>query len=147
MPTIRHMLWFDQQAEEAANLYISIFNDGEIKNISKGANGKVFTVDFELLGEKYIALNGGPTFTFNEAFSIFVQVDGQQEVDQYWNALLADGGEASRCGWLKDKFGVSWQIIPQQLGAALGSPDGEKATFAMNAMMKMSKIIVKDLEK
>ena len=141
------MLWFDTQAEDAVNLYLSIFKDGKINNISHGPEGKVFTVDFELLGEGYIALNGGPTFTFNEAFSIFLTVDGQEEVNQYWNALTADGGQAGRCGWLKDKFGLSWQIIPQQLRQHLGSADRQKAAYAMEAMMKMTKIEIKDLEK
>jgi predicted 3-demethylubiquinone-9 3-methyltransferase (glyoxalase superfamily) len=145
MPTISHMLWFDNRAEEAANLYTSIFRDGKINNIAKDPDGKAFTVDFELLGEKYIGLNGGPTVKFNEAFSIFVNVDGQEEVDKYWNALIADGGEEGSCGWLKDKFGVSWQIIPKQLGECIGNADSAKASHAMNAMMKMSKIIVKDL--
>lgn len=139
------MLWFDNQAEEAAKFYTSIFSDGKINNIAMGPDGKAFTVDFDLLGEKYIGLNGGPTFKFNEAFSIFVNVDGQEEVDKYWNALIANGGEEGRCGWLKDKFGVSWQIIPKQLGECMGNSDPAKASHAMGEMMKMSKIIVKDL--
>ena len=140
------MLWFDDQAEEAANLYISIFGDGEIENVARGAEGKAFTVNFDLLGEKYIALNGGPSIHFSEGVSIFVSCDGQEEVDHYWNSLIATGGEEGRCGWLKDKFGLSWQIIPKQLGESLGDPDPEKASRAMAAMMKMSKIIVKDLQ-
>ncbi len=139
------MLWLNDQAEEAANFYTSIFSGSRITDIARGPDGKAFTVNFELLGAKYIGLNAGPMFTFTEAFSIFVNVDGQEEVDKYWNALLADGGEAGRCGWLKDKFGVSWQVIPKQLHECLGDPDPAKASHAMDEMMKMSKIIVKDL--
>lgn len=145
MPAISHMLWFDDQAEEAANFYTSIFSDSKINNIARGPEGKVFTVVFEILGEKYIGLNGGPIFQFNEAFSIFVNCSGQAEVDKYWNALIADGGQESQCGWLKDKFGVSWQIIPQELRECLRNPDPARASHAMSAMMKMSKIIVEEL--
>lgn len=139
------MLWFDNQAEEAASFYLSVFGDGKINSVARGPDGKAFTIDFELLGEKYIGLNGGPAFKFNESISIFVSVDGQEEVDKYWNALISDGGEAGRCGWLKDKFGLSWQIIPKQLGERLGNSDPAIAGHAMGAMMKMSKIVVADL--
>ena len=139
------MLWFDHQAEEAANLYVSIFPDSKLGEISRSPDGKAFTVQYEILGEKYIALNGGPHFKFSEAFSIFVNCDGQSEVDKYWDAFISSGGEASQCGWLKDKFGVSWQIIPNQLGEALANSDPEKAAASLAAMMKMSKIIVADL--
>ncbi len=145
MATICHMLWFDTQAEEAAQFYVSVFPDASITNISRGTDGSAFTVEFDLLGAHYIALNGGPLFTFSEAFSIFVTVDGQEEVDYYWDALTADGGEPGRCGWLKDKYGVSWQIVPKQLGECLGNSDTAISSYAMAAMMKMSKIIVKDL--
>ena len=145
MPSISHMLWFDSQAEEAANFYVSIFPDSFIKEISRGPDGKAFTVNFDILGENYIALNGGPHFTFNEAFSIFVHCEGQPEVDKYWEAFIGSGGTESQCGWLKDKFGLSWQIIPKQLGAALSNPDPEKASASLAAMMKMSKIIIADL--
>ena len=145
MPSISHMLWFDTQAEEAAEFYVSVFPDASIKSVSRGPDGKAFTVEFELQGKRYTALNGGPLFTFTEAFSIFVTVDGQDEVDYFWNALTSDGGQESRCGWLKDKFGVSWQIIPQQLGECLGSPDPQISSYAMSEMMKMTKIIVQDL--
>jgi predicted 3-demethylubiquinone-9 3-methyltransferase (glyoxalase superfamily) len=140
------MLWFDSQAEEAATFYTSIFPESQILNIAPGPQGTVFTVTFTILGETYTALNGGPRYTFTEAFSVFVTVDSQEEVDFYWDALLTGGGEESRCGWLKDRFGLSWQIIPQQLGEALGNPDPEKARYAMNAMMQMKKIIVADLQ-
>jgi len=144
MPTLSHMLWFDCHAEEAANFYTGIFA-GKVHNVARGADGKAFTVNFEILGSQYIALNGGPQFTFNESFSIFITVDGQEEVDQYWNALTVDGGEEGRCGWLKDKFGLSWQIVPKQLGEYLGNSDPAVATFAMQAMMNMSKIVISDL--
>ena len=145
MATISHMLWFDTQAEEAAQFYVSVFPDASVTNISRGPDGSAFTVEFDLLGAHYIALNGGPLFTFSEAFSIFVTVDGQEEVDYYWDALTADGGEPGRCAWLKDKYGVSWQIVPKQLGECLGNSDPAIASYSMAAMMKMSKIIVKDL--
>jgi len=139
------MLWFDTQAEEAAEFYVSVFPDASILSVSRGSDGKAFTVEFELQGKRYTALNGGPLFTFNEAFSIFVTVDGQEEVDYFWNALTADGGEESRCGWLKDKYGLSWQIVPKQLGECLGSSDPAVSSHAMAAMMKMSKIVVSEL--
>ena len=142
MPKINHMLWFDDQALDAATLYTDIF-DGEINQIAKGPNDMVFTVEYTILGQTYIALNGGPLFTFNEAFSIFVSCDGQAEVDKYWDAFISSGGSEGRCGWLKDKYGVSWQIVPVQLGQALSDP--KRAEGAMAAMMQMSKIIVADL--
>jgi predicted 3-demethylubiquinone-9 3-methyltransferase (glyoxalase superfamily) len=145
MPSISHMLWFDSQAEEAAEFYVSVFPDASILSVSRGSDGKAFTVEFELQGKRYTALNGGPLFTFNEAFSIFVTVDDQEEVDYFWNALTADGGEESRCGWLKDKYGLSWQIVPKQLGECLGSSDPAVSSHAMAAMMKMSKIVVSEL--
>lgn len=139
------MLWFHDAAEEAANFYISLFEDSKIDHLSRGAGGEVFTVGFQIAGEKYIALNGGPLFDFNEAFSIYVNCDDQEEVDHFWNAFINGGGTESRCGWLKDKWGLSWQIVPKQLGECLSNPDPEKANRAMNAMMGMKKIIVADL--
>ncbi|MFM1786953.1 MAG: hypothetical protein RL228_903 [Actinomycetota bacterium] len=146
MPSISHMLWFDDEAEAAANLYTNLFPNSQILNISRHPDGKVFTVEFKLMDAKYTALNGGPMFKFNEAFSIFVSCENQTEVDKYWNALTADGGEEGRCGWLKDKFGVSWQIIPKQLGECLSNPDPVKAAAAMEAMMGMSKLVISELE-
>lgn len=146
MTSLSHMLWFNNQAEEAANLYVGLFENSKILSKSHNPNGEVFTVEFEILGAKYTALNGGPKFKFNEAFSIFILCDDQAEIDRYWEALTADGGEESRCGWLKDKFGVSWQIIPKQLGECLSNPDQIKASAAMNAMLGMSKIIISELE-
>ena len=146
MPTLSHMLWFNDQAEEAAEFYVNLFKDSKILNKTNGPNGGVFTVEFQILGSKYTALNGGPMFSFTEAFSIFILCQDQSEVDQYWDGLTSNGGSAGRCGWLKDKFGLSWQIIPKQLGECLGNPDPVKSAAAMNAMMGMSKLIVSELE-
>ena len=146
MPTLSHMLWFNGQAEEAAEFYVNLFKDSKILNKTNGPDGSIFTVEFEILGSKYTALNGGDMFTFTEAFSIFILCDDQAEVDKYWDALIADGGAPGRCGWLKDKFGLSWQIIPKQLGECLGNPDPVKSAAAMNSMMGMSKLIVSELE-
>lgn len=146
MPNLSHMLWFNNQAEEAAQLYTNIFKDSKILNKTNGPDGGVFTVEFEILGSKYTALNGGPMFSFTEAFSIVVLCQDQSEVDKYWDALTSNGGSAGRCGWLKDKFGFSWQIIPKQLGECLGNPDPAKSAAAMKAMMGMSKFNVSELE-
>ena len=146
MPTLSHMLWFNGQAEEAAEFYVTLFKDSKILNKTNGPDGSIFTVEFEILGSKYTALNGGPTFSFTEAFSIFILCQDQAEVDKYWDGLTSNGGTAGRCGWLKDKFGLSWQIIPKQLGECLGNPDPVKSAAAMNAMLGMSKLIVSELE-
>ena len=146
MTSLRHMLWFDTEAQEAAEHYISVLGNGQILNISHALDGQVFTVDFEILDHHYIALNGGPKFKHSEAFSIFIECDGQEEVDRYWDAFIAAGGTPSQCGWLKDKYGVSWQIIPRQLGECMAHPDPEKAARAMAAILGMQKIIVADLE-
>jgi len=146
MPTLSHMLWFNDQAEEAVTLYTNLFENSKVLNTSNRPDGSVFTIEFELLGAQYTALNGGPMFTFTEAFSISVLCENQAEVDKYWDALTSDGGTAQMCGWLKDKFGVSWQIIPKQLGECLGNPDTSKSAAAMEAMMGMSKLIVSELE-
>jgi predicted 3-demethylubiquinone-9 3-methyltransferase (glyoxalase superfamily) len=140
------MLWFNDQAEEAVTLYTNLFENSKVLNTSNRPDGSVFTVEFELLGAQYTALNGGPMFTFTEAFSISVLCENQAEVDKYWDALTSDGGTAQMCGWLKDKFGVSWQIIPKQLGECLGNPDPSKSAAAMEAMLGMSKLIVGELE-
>ena len=147
MTKITPFLWFDTQAEEAMNFYVSIFKNSKIYNISRDPNGKVFTVAFELEGQDYIGLNAGPAFKFNEAISMFVNCEDQAEVDYFWNALTADGGEESMCGWLKDKYGLSWQIVPKQLGELMNDPDREKAGRVMDAMLNMKKIIVADLQK
>jgi len=146
MPTLSHMLWFNDQAEEAATFYTSLLPNSQIRNIVRGADNKAFTVEFSLMGVEYVGLNGGPVFTPNEAFSIVIHVDGQEELDKYWYTLISEGGSEGRCGWLKDKYGVSWQVVPRQLGECLGNPDPEKAGRAMQAMMGMGKLIVAELE-
>ena len=147
MTSITPFLWFDTQAEEAMNFYASVFKNSKVGEISRGADGKAFTVNFQLEGQDFIALNAGPQFKFNEAVSMFVSCADQNEVDYFWNKLTADGGEESQCGWLKDKYGLSWQIVPTALGKFLGDPNPEKAGRAMQAMLKMQKIIVADLQK
>jgi len=145
MPKITPFLWFDTQAEEAMNHYISIFKSGKVLNVSR-ANGKAFSVTFELEGQKFMGLNAGPLYKFTEAISLFVDCETQQEVDELWEKLSA-GGEKGRCGWLKDKYGLSWQIIPKALGKLMSDPDPEKSKAVIQAMMKMNKIIIEDLKK
>ncbi len=147
MSKITPFLWFDTQAEEAMNLYVSIFKNSKINNVSRGPDGKVFSISFNLNGQEFMGMNAGPHHQFNEAVSFYVDCKDQAEVDEYWNKLIADGGEESQCGWLKDKFGVSWQIIPKQLGELMGDPDPEKSQRTMQAMLQMQKIIVADLQK
>lgn len=144
-------LWFDTQAEDAAKFYTSIFPDSRINNVSHfGEAGPreadlVLTVDFELKGQPFTALNGGPEFKFNEATSFLIECENQEEVDEYWDKLL-EGGTESQCGWLKDRFGVSWQVIPKQLGELLSSGSPEQRNRTMEAMLKMVKIDIKVLE-
>jgi predicted 3-demethylubiquinone-9 3-methyltransferase (glyoxalase superfamily) len=145
MPTITPFLWYDTQAEEAMNFYLSIFKNGKSLNVTR-VNGKVMTATFEMLGQKFIALNAGPVYKFNEAVSFFVSCDTQAEVDELWEKL-SEGGSKGRCGWLKDKFGLSWQIIPKALGELMGDPDPIKSYAVVQAMMKMNKIVVDDLRK
>ena len=147
-------LWFDAgQAEEAARLYTSLVPNSSVDNVSRspaetpsGPAGMVLTVDFTLGGVPYQGLNGGPDFKFNEAASIAVMCEDQAETDRLWDALLAHGGEPGPCGWLKDRFGLSWQIIPRRLRELLGDPDPERARRAMEAMLKMGKIEIAKLE-
>ena len=145
-------LWFDGQAEEAANHYTSIFEDSKLGKVSRygeagpGPAGSVLTAEFELNGQKFVALNGGPEFTFNEAISFQVFCDDQEELDLYWSKL-SEGGEEGPCGWLKDKYGVSWQIIPAVLPKLLGDSDTEKANRAMEAMLSMGKLDIAALER
>ncbi len=156
MPTISKIspcLWFDGEAEAAAKHYTSIFPDSRIVSVDRspadtpsGPKDMVLTVNFSLAGQTFIALNGGPDFKFNEAISFSIDCADQAEVDRYWDALIAGGGEPSVCGWLKDRFGVSWQVIPRQLPEMLQSPDREAAGRAMEAMLKMTKIEVQALE-
>ena len=149
MRKITPFLWFDNQAEEAMNFYVSIFKNSKAGNITRygdggpGPKGSVMSVSFELDGQPFMALNGGPLFHFTEAISMFVNCDSQKEVDELWERLSA-GGEKSRCGWLKDKYGLSWQIIPSGLMEALSNKDPERAKRAMQAMLQMDKI---DLER
>ena len=147
MKKITPFLWFDTQAEEAMNFYVSLFKNSKVKNISYGPDGKAFTVSFELDGQEFMGLNAGPQFQFNESISMFVNCEDQAEVDHFWNALIADGGEESMCGWCRDKFGLWWQIVPKQLGELMGDPDPAKSQRVMHAMLKMQKIIVADLQK
>jgi len=145
MKKITPFLWFDDQAEEAMNFYVSIFKNSKILNVVPGPNGKAFTVSFELDGQEFTALNAGPEFKFTEAISFFVNCEDQQEVDELWEKLSA-GGEESQCGWLKDKYGLSWQIVPTALGRLLGDPDPAKAQRVMQAMLKMRKIDIAGLK-
>ena len=148
MKKITPFLWFDTQAEEAMNYYVSIFKNSKVLSVQRqGPDGPVFTVTFELDGQEFMGLNAGPRFKFNESISFFVNCENQQEVDEYWNKLIADGGEESMCGWCKDKFGLWWQIIPRQLGELMGDSDPEKSQRVMQAMLQMQKIVVADLEK
>lgn len=147
MKKITPFLWFDTQAEDAMNFYVSIFKNSKVGEIHRqGPDGPVFTVTFQLEGQDFMALNAGPEFKFNEAISMFVDCKDQQEVDELWNKLTADGGEESMCGWLKDKYGLSWQIIPSTLMKLMGDKDPVKAQRVTQAMLKMKKIIVADLE-
>lgn len=147
-------LWFDTQAEAAAKLYTSLFDNSRIDSVSHAPAGipdvkagSVFTIELTLMGQKYIFLNGGPLFPFNSQVSIYVLCDGQEDVDRYWAALLADGGQPVQCGWLTDKFGLSWQIIPVQLEKLMNDPDPAAANRVTQAMLKMVKIDVAELER
>ena len=151
MHKITPFLWFDNQAEEAMNFYVSIFKNSKVINVSRYGEGApvpagtVMTATFELDGQIVRALNGGPVFKFTEAISFFVDCETQAEVDELW-AKLTKGGEEGQCGWLKDKFGLSWQIVPKALGELLGDPDPEKSRRVMEAMLKMHKIDVPTLK-
>ena len=155
MQKITPFLWFDNKAEEAANFYVSIFKNSKIGTITRygeeGAKisgrpkGTVMVVAFQLDGQEIMALNGGPYFKFSEAISFLVNCETQQEVDELWEKL-SEGGEEGRCGWLKDKYGLSWQIVPTVLGKMLQDKDAEKSERVMNAMLKMAKIEIKTLK-
>jgi predicted 3-demethylubiquinone-9 3-methyltransferase (glyoxalase superfamily) len=142
MGPIYPMLWFDGQAEEAARFYVSVFPDSRINDVSRygdagpGPAGSAMVVDLDLSGRRFTALNGGPEFRFNESISFVVPCDSQEEVDRYWDALVA-GGEPSACGWLKDRFGVSWQVVPTELDRMMADPDPEKARRVTEAMLKV----------
>ena len=151
MKKIIPFLWYDDKAEEAANFYVSIFKNSRIVSVSRygdtgpGPKGKVMSVTFQLDGEEFYALNGGPMFKFTEAISFFINCETQQEVDELWEKLSA-GGKESQCGWLKDKYGLSWQVIPAALGKYLGDKDPEKSKRVMQAMLKMGKIDIEKLK-
>ena len=151
MGKITPFLWFDDNAEEAINLYTSVFKDSKAGSVSRygdagpGRKGQFMTGSFFLNGQEFVALNGGPLFKFTEAISFVVYCADQQEIDYYWEKLC-EGGKPSRCGWLKDKFGLSWQIVPTALPTLLQHEDPEKAKRAMNAMLKMSKLVIKTLQ-
>ena len=154
MDKISPCLWFDGNAEEAARFYTSLFPNSRIDSIDRspaespsGPKGMVMTVTFSLDGRSFIGLNGGPDFTFNEAISLSIDCADQAEVDRYWDALTADGGEESVCGWLKDKYGVSWQVIPRRLIELTTGADREAAQRAFEAMLKMVKIDVAEIER
>jgi predicted 3-demethylubiquinone-9 3-methyltransferase (glyoxalase superfamily) len=144
MQKITPFLWFDGQAEEAMRHYLSIFKNSKELSVSR-ANGKVMSVTFELEGQRYMGLNAGPQFKFTEAISFFVNCETQDEVDELW-AKLSMGGSEGRCGWLKDKYGLSWQIVPTALGKLLSDPDPKKSNAVLQAMLKMNKIVVRDLQ-
>ena len=146
MQKITPFLWFDGKAEEAMNFYVSIFKNSKVLSVSPGPNGTAMGVTFELNGQEIRAFNAGPQFKFTEAISLFVDVETQEEVDELWRKLAA-GGEESRCGWLKDKYGLSWQIIPTALGRLIGDKDPEKAGRVLQAMLTMSKIDIAGLQK
>jgi predicted 3-demethylubiquinone-9 3-methyltransferase (glyoxalase superfamily) len=156
MQKLTPFLWFDNQAEEAANLYTSIFKNSKVGTITRydeaaaqasgRSAGSAMTVEFELEGQKFVGLNGGPIFKFTEAVSFAVSCETQEEVDYFWNKLTADGGAESQCGWLKDKFGLSWQIVPKILPELLKDKDAAKAHRVMKAMLQMKKIEIAKLK-
>src|SRR5438552_8439802 len=158
MQKITPFLWFDDQAEEAVKFYTSVFKNSkvgrilryseEVAKISQSgvAAGSVLTIEFEIEGQKFVALNGGPQFKFNESVSFVVNCETQEEVDYFWEKLTADGGQESQCGWLKDKFGLSWQVVPTVLIDMLHDKDAKKSERVMNAMMQMQKIDIEKLQ-
>jgi predicted 3-demethylubiquinone-9 3-methyltransferase (glyoxalase superfamily) len=151
MQKITPFLWFNDKAEEAANFYVSLFKNSKVKEVRRygdagpGPKGSVMTITFQIEGQDFIALNGGPHFSFTPAVSLFVNCEKQEEVDQLWEKL-AEGGRKDRCGWLQDKYGLSWQIIPEALGKLMTDPDPKKAASVMQAMLQMDKIDVKRLQ-
>lgn len=152
MQKITPFLWFDHEAEEAMNFYVSIFKNSKVLSVSRygeggpGPAGSVMTATFQLEGQEFMALNGGPDHKFSEAISFFVDCETQEEVNELWNKLT-EGGEAGPCGWLKDKYGLSWQIIPSVLGELLNDPDPVRAQSVMKAMLQMQKIDIAALQK
>lgn len=154
---IQPFLWFDSQAEEAANFYVSVFKNGSVGAITyygEAASqpigkpvGSVLTVAFQLEGQDFVAINGGPIFRFTEAVSFAIQVDSQEELDYFWNTLIADGGEESYCGWLKDKYGLSWQVVPRGVESMLSDPDPAKSERVMTAVIGMRKLDIDALNR
>lgn len=153
MQKITPFLWFDNQAEDAAKFYASIFKNSKVGAITRygeagpGTPGSVLTVEFELDGLSFVGLNGGPHFKFTEAISMQIACETQEEVDRLWSKLTEDGGQPGQCGWLKDKFGLSWQVVPTALPRLLKQPDAEKANRVMQAMLQMTKIEIAELER
>jgi predicted 3-demethylubiquinone-9 3-methyltransferase (glyoxalase superfamily) len=151
MPNITSCLWFDTEGEDAANFYVSVFPNSRIVNVSRYGDagprpsGSIMTVDFELDGHPFIALNGGPEFTFTEAVSFVINCADQDEVDYYWTKL-GEGGEEGPCGWLKDRFGLSWQVVPAALWELAGDPDPAKSQAVIKAMLGMGKLVVAELQ-
>jgi predicted 3-demethylubiquinone-9 3-methyltransferase (glyoxalase superfamily) len=145
-------LWFDTEAEDAANFYVSVFDNSRIVNVTHYTQagpreaGMVLTVDFELDGQRFTGINGGPEFKFDEAISLLINCDGQEEVDYYWEKLT-DGGEESQCGWLRDRYGLSWQVVPAGMEELFADDDEERANRAMEAMLKMRKLDVEELRR
>ena len=150
---ITTFLWFDDNAEEAVRFYTSIFEDAKVLDVTRwgegghAPKGSVLTIEFQLAGQKFIAMNGGPQFHFTEAISLFVSCETQAEVDLYWEKLLAGGGQTSACGWLKDKYGLSWQVAPRRLLEMIRDPDPAKAKRVMDAMMQMVKLDLPTLQR
>jgi predicted 3-demethylubiquinone-9 3-methyltransferase (glyoxalase superfamily) len=153
MQKITPFLWFNNNAEEAVKFYTSVFKNSKIGKISRypegtpGPAGTVMTAEFEIEGQKFIALNGGPIFKFTEAISFVVNCDTQKELDEYWQKLTADGGQEIECGWLKDKFGLSWQIVPSILGELMSGNDPKKSERVMAALLKMKKLDIEGLKR
>ncbi len=153
MPTITPNLWFDFQAEEAAGFYVSLFPNSRIRHIARypegapGPAGAVMTVDFELDGQPFVAINGGPQFPFTEAVSMMITCSTQEELDRYWDALTADGGQESQCGWCKDRFGLSWQVVPEGMEEVFSDPDPTRAQRGMQAMLGMKKLDIEALRR
>jgi predicted 3-demethylubiquinone-9 3-methyltransferase (glyoxalase superfamily) len=146
MPKVTPFLWFDTQAEEAATFYTSIFKNSRVANVTPGPKGTAMVVEFQLDGTPFIALNGGPHFKFTEAVSFSVACEDQEELDYFWSKL-SEGGKESQCGWLKDKFGLSWQVVPARMSQLMRSPDPVKSKRVMETMLKMKKIDIAALER
>ena len=145
MQKVTPFLWFDDKAEEATHFYVSLFRNATIENISRSSDGKVMSTSFQLDGQRFLALNGGPHFKFTEAVSLYVNCETQAEVDELWERL-SEGGQKQRCGWLKDRYGLSWQIIPSTLNTLLQDKDAAKSSKVMQAMLKMEKLDIAGLQ-